>query len=142
MHNFSAMDRLTDFGMSSSIAQQMTNSMNHAMNNVQVPRIDVPMPGQTSQPPLAAQIERMAQEAAKRPPEMVFYAMIDGLQSGPFCETEMTRLITGRKLTKDSLVWHTGMNEWQAAENVPEVLRIVATAPQSPPPPPPPQGRQ
>jgi hypothetical protein len=82
------------------------------------------------------------------PPDLVYYAMIDGNQAGPFCETELARLINDRKLTKETYLWHTGLSEWDKAENIPAILRLVALVPPPPPmltppptlPPPPPEG--
>ena len=68
-------------------------------------------------------------------PEPVYYAMIEGKQSGPYCETELARLINEKKLTKETYIWFTGINEWIKAENIPTIIRLVALVP-----PPPPEG--
>jgi hypothetical protein len=62
-------------------------------------------------------------------PQPVYYAVLEGKQAGPFSETELVRLINDRKLSKETYVWRPGLREWQTAENVPEILRLVALAP-------------
>ena len=114
---YTSMDRLIEFGLGMSVAQQMVNTMNHAMQNMQIPGA-----GNSMQQP-----QKM---------ELVYYAMLDGKQAGPFSECEIVRLINDKKLFKETYVWHTGLREWKTAENIPAILRLVALAP----PPPPPQG--
>jgi len=126
--NFYSLDRLMEFGMSTNIAQQMVNNMNHHIQNMFIPG-----PGNTM---------RLQQNSGMPPvqeiqviPEPVYYALIDGKQSGPYCETELARLINEKKLTKETYIWFTGINEWIKAENIPTIIRLVALAP-----PPPPEG--
>lgn len=107
--NFYSMDRLVEFGMGMAVAQQMAQSMNEMMQKVHVPGADNPM-----RPIADAQ---------------AFFIVLDGKQAGPFSETEMARLATEHKITKDTLVWKAGMAEWKKAEDLPEVLRLVALAP-------------
>ena len=116
--NFYSIDRLMEFGMSMAIAQQMVGSMNHAMKNMHIPGVNNPM--QPPQRPLTV--------------DTVYYALIDGKQAGPFCETELARLINEKKLTKETYVWHSGLTEWKTAENIPAILRLVALAPPPLPP--------
>jgi hypothetical protein len=108
--SFYSIDRLVEFGMSMAIAQQMVQSMNHAIGNMHVPGAGNPM-----QMPSA--------------PERVYYAVLDGKQAGPFSETELARLINGKKVSKETYVWYPGLREWKTAENVPEIVRLVALAP-------------
>jgi hypothetical protein len=106
--SFYSIDRLVEFGMSMAVAQQMTQSMNQTMAAMRIPGAGNPMPP---------------------PPQPVYYAVLDGKQAGPFSETELVRLINDRKLSKETYVWRPGLQEWQTAENVPEILRLVALAP-------------
>jgi hypothetical protein len=57
-------------------------------------------------------------------PEGIWYASINGKQAGPFKEDEVHKLISGGKITRQSLVWRQGMTAWAAAEDTPEILRI------------------
>jgi hypothetical protein len=108
--NFYSMDRLIEFGMGMAVAQQMVKSMNETMTTMRVPGAGNPMP-QT------AAVQR------------VYYAVFDGKQAGPFSEAEIVRLIADKKLSKETYVWYPGLAAWKAAENVPEILRLVALTP-------------
>ncbi|MDR1893145.1 MAG: DUF4339 domain-containing protein [Spirochaetales bacterium] len=107
---FFSTERLIEFGMSMAIAQQMTRQMNEMMTNTTI-------------------INSPASMAQKQIPERVYYAAFEGKQAGPFSETELTRLIMDKKLTKETLVWHPGLEGWKPAENIPEILRLVALTP-------------
>jgi hypothetical protein len=109
-NNFYSTDRLIEFGMSMSIAQQMVGSMNKIMAETVVPNSRLP-------PPQKAAAERVS------------YAVFEGNQAGPFSETEIARLIGDKKIIRETLVWHPGLAEWKTAENVPEILRLVALTP-------------
>ena len=114
--NFYSLDRLVNFGMSTAAAQQMVNTMNHTIENLRIPGAGNPM----RSPDYGS-------------PELVYYALIDGKQAGPFSETELARLINDRKLRKETYVWHLGLDEWKTVENIPAILRLVALAPPPPP---------
>jgi len=105
-------ERLIEFGMSAAIAGQVIRTMNDTMGNT------------LQQWP--ASMQAPTQAAA---PARLYYAALEGKQAGPFSETEIVRLINDRRVTKDSLVWHQGMTEWKKAEDVPEILRIIALSP-------------
>lgn len=106
--SFFSIDRLVEFGMGMAMAQQMVQTMNYAMNNMQVPGVDRQIPNA---------------------PQAVYYAIIEGQQAGPFSESEMGRLVADKKITSSSYVWKPGMPNWKTAENVPDVLKIVALNP-------------
>lgn len=104
--NFASIDRLVEFGLGMAVAQQMVNSMNHALQNSHVPGAHNPL-----QPPRS------------------YHAVLDDHSAGPFSESELSRLITEGRLTKATPVWRPGMPKWEPAQNVPEVLRLVALCP-------------
>ena len=106
--DFFSLDRLVEFGLGMGIAQQMVNSMNEAMINMHVPG---------SMNPMA--------EAKQN----LFYAIVDNKQIGPLSDSEISRLITDKKVTKETYVWMPGMTNWEIVENVPEVLKLVALTP-------------
>lgn len=113
--NSFSIDRLVEFGLSLAVAQQMTRSMNHAFSNTLMPGLNSPM---NAAPPAAGH----------------FFVAIDGKPVGPFAEEEIARLIGEGKVNKSSHVWRPGMAQWARAENVPEVLKLVALAPPPLPP--------
>ena len=98
--SFFSMDRLIEFGLGMGVAQQMVNTMNHSMRNMHIPGAGNPMP-------------------AAQNPSVVYYALLDGKQAGPFSEGEISKLINDKKLFKETYIWHTGLREWKTAENVP-----------------------
>ena len=106
---FYSIDRLVEFGMGMAVAHQMVQSMNQTMQNMHIPGVQNPM--------------------QRQPVDKVYYAMLDDKQAGPFSETEMARLIADKKLSRETYVWHPGLAAWKTAENVPEILRLVALAP-------------
>jgi hypothetical protein len=106
-HLFST-DRLVEFGLGLAVAKQMVDGMNQAMGSMHVAGADNPM---------------------RQQEQRLFYAVLDGQRAGPFSESEMGRLVSDRRIDKDTLVWRPGLAEWSPAKNVPEVLRIVALAP-------------
>lgn len=44
---------------------------------------------------------------------MKWYYADEGQQAGPFDETEIRKLADAGKISADTLVWHTGLSEWQ-----------------------------
>ncbi len=107
--SFFSMDKLVEFGLGMAVAQQMTQSMNTAFNNMQMPGVGNPLQGQSINSP--------------------FYVILEGKQVGPLSEAEIGQLIQQKKLTKETYVWKVGMKDWATAENVPEVLKLVCLAP-------------
>jgi hypothetical protein len=111
-HSFYSVDRLLEFGMSMAIAQQMVKSMNDMMANMHIPgSMNYSRPFEQSNP------------------NNIFYVIIDGKQEGPFSETEFARLVTSKKVVKETYVWKPGMIDWQLAGTIPPVLQIVAITP-------------
>jgi len=106
--SFFSIDKLVEFGMGMAIAQQMVNTMNTAMTNMHVPGSMNRM--QTAPPPF-------------------YYAMIEGNQAGPFSEQELSRLITEKKITNLTYIWKPGLPNWEIAEKLPDILKLVALAP-------------
>lgn len=107
-HSFYSIDKLIEFGMGVTIANQMASSMNQTLNQMQIPGAGKAMPMQS---------------------EIVYYAVIDGQQAGPYSLTELSRLIAEKKIVKETYIWKPGMTQWSLAENVEEVLRLVALTP-------------
>jgi hypothetical protein len=107
--NFFSIERLVEFGLGMSVAQQMVKSMNLALQNTYIPGT-------------------MNQLGIPRPPS-AFHVILDSKQAGPFSEEEISRLILSGSVTKSTYVWKPGMPRWELAEAVPEVLRLVALCP-------------
>ena len=95
-----SIDRLLEFGMSMAIAQQIVKTISDS--------IDMNRTVQTTK---------------------TYYVVIDGKKAGPFSDTEIVRLINDKKMSKESYVWYQGLTTWKIAENVPEILKLVALTP-------------
>jgi hypothetical protein len=106
--SFFSTDRLVEFGMSLAVAQQMAKTMNETIINMYVPG---------------------AMNSMQSPAQSVYYAMIDGKQAGPFSESELSRLISEKKIVKETYIWKPGLAKWEIAEQLPEVLKLVALSP-------------
>lgn len=102
-NSFDSIDRLLEFGMSMTVAQQMIKTMNCAMANMNVPGMGHPI----------------------QKNEMLYYAVIDNTQFGPLHEEEIGQLVTSGKLTGASLVWKTGLQRWVEARTLPEINKIM-----------------
>ena len=103
-----SIERLVEFGLGMAVAQQMVRSMNSALTQMHVPGSMTPM--------LAH-------------PSLATFVVLDGKSAGPFSDQELSRLIIDGQVTKASIVWRQGMAKWRPAEEVPEVLRLVALCP-------------
>lgn len=110
--SFYSIDRLVEFGLSLGIATQMADSMNASLQAMRVPGARNPM-----------------QPNALAGDQPLFYVALDGKSLGPLVTSELSRLIAERCVTKETYVWKPGMSDWQLAENVPEILRLVALTP-------------
>ena len=104
--NFFSIEKLIEFGLGMSVAQQMINSMNQSINSMQIPSNQMP-----------------AQQ------QFTFYAMIAGKQAGPLTESELMQLIDSKTIDKDTYLWQPGMNDWKKVSELPQVLKLVALSP-------------
>jgi hypothetical protein len=104
------MERFMEMSMGLAMGNQMAHTMGQTMSTML-----------SSQP--------AQQPAAAAPPSTLYYAAIEGRQAGPFLETELVRLINDNKIRRETLVWHQGMPQWKAAQDVPELLRIFTLTP-------------
>ncbi len=111
-NSFFSMDRLVEFGLGMAVAQQMTNAMNQTLCQMQTPTASMP--------------QNVVLNSVNNG---VYYVVLDGKQAGPFSQSELSRLINEKKVTKDTFVWKPGMREWLTAENIPDVLKLVALMP-------------
>ena len=115
-NNFNSIEKMMEFGMSMSIAQQMMQTMNHAMSNMQTPQfknVNMPVP---------------------MPTPKQFYALVNDIPQGPFTESELTGHIVAGRVQKTTMVWLHGMPSWMPAEQVMDVNKLFGLVPPPPPP--------
>ena len=108
-NNFNSIEKMMEFGMSMSIAQQMMQTMNHAMSQMQTPQfnnVNMPVP------------------APKQ-----FYALVNYIPQGPFSESELTGHIVAGRVQKTTMVWIQGMPSWMPAEQVMDVNKLFGLIP-------------
>jgi hypothetical protein len=70
------------------------------------------------------------------PTQVAFFVAVNGKQAGPFDMEALAGKLRDGSLSRSTLVWKQGMAGWVAAESVPELQTLLASAP----PPLPPQG--
>ena len=107
-NGFFSIDRLVEFGLGMGIAQQMVNVMNQSMRSMYVP----------------GSIQSMPQ-----PVQSIYYVALEGKAVGPLNDSELSQLISQKKVNKDTLAWIPGMTAWQPIEKVPSILKVVALTP-------------
>jgi len=69
------------------------------------------------------------------PPQIKFFAVLNGAQSGPFSIDEFKAQISSGAVTRETLVWKEGMSNWAAAETQPELASLFGATPPPVPPP-------
>jgi len=106
--DFFSLDRLLEFGMGMSMAQQMIGMMNQSMRSMYIPGS-----AQTIPPPQS----------------QIYYVALDGKAVGPLNESELLQMISRKIVNKDTLAWIPGMSAWQPIEKTPEILKVVALTP-------------
>ena len=105
-NDFFSVDKLIEFGIGMTIAQQMVKTMNESINSMEIPGNRI-VPRQ----------------------ESIFYAMINNEQCGPLNESELIQLINQKKISNKTFLWSPGMKDWQRADELPFVLKLIALSP-------------
>ena len=67
-----------------------------------------------------------------------FYVVVNGLSSGPYTIQTLSQMVSLGSVTKESLVWKQGMQDWVQANMIPELQSIFGEAGVATPPPIPP----
>ncbi|TAN44750.1 MAG: SPFH domain-containing protein [Nitrospirae bacterium] len=81
---------------------------------------------------MAGQMAQAGQPAAAPqapPPLPVFYAAIGGKQAGPFTMDILKQKVMAGEITRETLVWRTGMEQWLPAGQVPDMSPLFADVP-------------
>lgn len=104
-NSFDSIERLIEFGMSMAVANQMINTVNHAITNMQF----------SGQGTTLSQI----------PSKEQIYVVIDGNQAGPFDIDEINTLIDNNSLDEESLVWFSGLIGWKLAKDIPQIAKLI-----------------
>src|SRR5262249_46058712 len=74
-----------------------------------------------------------AQTAAAAPPPLPtdaqYHVAISGQQAGPFDLAALKEKVTAGQITRQTLVWKQGMQQWAAAGNMVELASLFANVP-------------
>jgi hypothetical protein len=104
-----SIDRLIEFGLGMGIAQQMVKSMNFALQNTYMPGVHA--------------------GAFQAPPTFSYFCVLEGKQAGPFSAEDLTKMLTRGTVNRQTLLWRQGLPRWDIAQNIPDVLKLVALMP-------------
>ena len=102
---------MTGMALGGAMGNQMAGMMNQMAGAVNQP--------QNTPPPL---------------PVESFFIALNGQQAGPFKMMELLQLVTSNQITKETLVWKSGMTAWEKAENVAEFSTLFNQVPPPIPP--------
>ena len=107
---------MTGMMVGGAMGQQMAGMMNQMGNTVN-------------------QSYQQANQTPPQIPQMNYYALIGGQQTGPHNALQLNQLIATGQLTPDTYVWKNGMANWDFAKNT-EVNGLFPVVPPQPPTPP------
>ena len=75
-----------------------------------------------------------AQQTTPPPiPVVEYYVAINGQQAGPFSTEKLVEMRQQGTFKPESLVWKTGMENWEKAEDVPELAPVLSFSGNTPP---------
>jgi hypothetical protein len=63
------------------------------------------------------------------PTSLTYHVAISGAPKGPFGIEQLKQMISDGQLTRDSLVWNQGMNNWEAAQHREDLRSLFALTP-------------
>jgi len=61
--------------------------------------------------------------------QSLFYAILDNNQAGPLSYQDISQLVNQKKIVNETYMWKPGMTDWDIAEKIPEILKLVALTP-------------
>ena len=100
---------MAGIALGGAVGQNIAGTMNGMMNGV----------NQQTPPPI---------------PTVLFHVAVNGAAKGPFDMNNLTQMINAGSLTRDTLVWKTGMANWEPAGNVSEFDSLFEILPPPVPP--------
>lgn len=109
--NMAAM--MASVAVGGAVGQNIAGAMNNMMGG-----INHPMQSGMTPPPI---------------PPVAYHIAANGQATGPFDISTLTRMVSSGQLTADSLVWKSGMAQWEKAGIVDELKNLFSTIPPIPP---------
>lgn len=104
---------MASMAVGGAVGQNIAGSMNNMMQG-----INQPMQSAVTPPPV---------------PTTLFHVVINGQAAGPFDQTALQNMVGTGKLTKDTLVWTNGMEQWAKAATVDNLKSLFPVVPPIPP---------
>ena len=101
--------------MAGQLAQQMVNPQNSQPVGVQPQNPLGFNPQQNVPPPM--------------PPQTMYHVAVGGVQQGPFPVIQLQQMVQQAQLTRETLVWTTGMAGWAVANSVPQLSQLFGAVP-------------
>ena len=83
------------------------------------------------------QVSSQAQNVPPVPGNDSYHLAVNGTSTGPYTLSVLSTMAANGQFTKESLVWKSGMANWQAAGSIPELAGLFAGSVPSVPPVPP-----
>lgn len=83
------------------------------------------------------QVSSQAQNVPTVPGNDSYHLAVNGTSTGPYTISVLSTMAANGQFTKESLVWKSGMANWQAAGSIPELAGLFAGSVPSVPPVPP-----
>lgn len=102
--NMAAM--MASMAVGGAVGQNIAGSMNNMMSGM-----NQPIQNNMTPPPLN---------------NVMFHVVLNGQATGPFDLNMLSQMVTQGTLTKDTLVWKQGMQNWTKAESVEELKNLFA----------------
>ena len=110
-NSFYSLDKLVAFGLGSSVADQLSESMNKSIQQMKIPG---------------------AGNSTVQPHGVSYYIAVEGNAVGPYTLQELARFCIDGNLTHSSLVWQPEFEKWRPVSDCPELLQLIALTPPIP----------
>ncbi|MGC2064360.1 MAG: SPFH domain-containing protein, partial [Thermodesulfovibrionales bacterium] len=75
------------------------------------------------------QAGQQSEQSQSPPPLPVFHVVVGGQQSGPFGMDVLKQKVMSGEITRETLVWRSGMEQWTAAGQVPDLAALFSDVP-------------
>ncbi len=97
---------MASIALGGAVGQSIAGSMNSMMSGINTPPAATP-------PPI---------------PTVAYYVAVSGTATGPYDISALTKMVSAGSFNASSLVWKTGMPNWEKAGDVAELKGLFATA--------------
>jgi len=87
------------------------------------------MANQMGQTMAGQQTGQQSEPSQSPPPLPVFHVAVDGQQTGPFGLDVLKQKVMAGEITRETLVWRSGMAQWTAAGQVPDLAALFSDVP-------------